>query len=578
MKRYYVGLAASSHDPALAIIDDRGEVLFAEGTERYLQYKRAMDCPPDNRPLLKKVIKAYCDPSGEFILARSWSDHLHKILGRMKLIGLFNSKKLMGRKGDMTKYLVPMFEVFLGANALYNQLNLSGMGFAQVLRADFNNTKLRFVDCIHHEAHAAMSCYSSVYDDAACMIVDGMGELGSISYYEYKAGRLKELKRHKGPESLGVLYSLVTTYCGFDPIAGEEWKVMGLAPYGKLIDEVYGVLMDLLSINDLMLKYTSRKHLDRALAVLEKYRRPADAPPVQAADLAFTVQQVYEDTMNKLLNNFYKLGISDNLCIGGGCGLNSAYNGKIVETTPFKQVHIPCAPADDGNALGAAWVAYFKDNPNAVHKPKLLSPFLGHKVSQQTLEYFNSFSQYPKVRHLPGKVAEETAKLMAEGKLIGWFQGRSEFGPRALGNRSILADPRPADMKDKINALVKFREEFRPFAPAILHEHGPEWFEVYQETPYMERTLRFREEVRDRVPAVVHANTTGRLQSVRREQNERYYDLISAFHKLTGVPIILNTSFNIMGKPIIHSLEDALGVFFTTGLEVLVIDDYIIEK
>jgi carbamoyltransferase len=181
-------------------------------------------------------------------------------------------------------------------------------------------------------------------------------------------------------------------------------------------------------------------------------------------------------------------------------------------------------------------------------------------------------------RQLPGTIAAETAKLLADGKLVGWVQGRAEFGPRALGNRSILADPRPADMKDKINSLVKFREEFRPFAPSILDEFGSEYFENYQVTPYMDRTLGFKETAREKVPAIVHVNATGRLQSVRREWNERYYDLIHEFYKLTGVPMLLNTSFNIMGKPIIHSVEDAVGLFFTTGLDALVIEDCLIEK
>jgi carbamoyltransferase len=194
------------------------------------------------------------------------------------------------------------------------------------------------------------------------------------------------------------------------------------------------------------------------------------------------------------------------------------------------------------------------------------------------MENMLRFGHLQNIRHLPGTFYQEAARLLAEGKLIGWVQGRAEFGPRALGNRSILADPRPADMKDRINALVKFREEFRPFAPSILHEHGDEYFEHYQESPYMQMTFTFRPEVREKVPAVVHVDNTGRVQSVRREWNERYYQLISEFYRLTGIPLILNTSFNVMGKPIMHTVEDALGIFLTTGLDALVIDDYLIEK
>src|SRR5262249_54997606 len=194
------------------------------------------------------------------------------------------------------------------------------------------------------------------------------------------------------------------------------------------------------------------------------------------------------------------------------------------------------------------------------------------------MDHMLRFGSIPKLRHLPGDIECVTARLLAQGKLVAWMQGRAEFGPRALGNRSILADPRPAAMKDKINSLVKFREEFRPFAPSILHEFGPDYFENYQESPYMERTLRFRDEVKDRVPAVVHVDGTGRLQTVKREWNERFFKLIEAFRQITGVPLLLNTSLNVMGKPIVHSVEDALALFFTTGLDALAIGDYLIEK
>jgi carbamoyltransferase len=199
-------------------------------------------------------------------------------------------------------------------------------------------------------------------------------------------------------------------------------------------------------------------------------------------------------------------------------------------------------------------------------------------MSKEALVNLRKFSRIPRLEVVGDAIAKRAAELLAQGKIVGWVQGRAEFGPRALGNRSILADPRHADIKDKINALIKFREEFRPFAPSILHEHGEEYFFHYQESPYMERTLIFREEIRDKVPAVVHVDGTGRLQTVREEWNPRYYRLIKEFFELTGIPIILNTSYNIMGKPIIHSVEDAISVFYTTGLDALAIEDVLIEK
>ena len=282
--------------------------------------------------------------------------------------------------------------------------------------------------------------------------------------------------------------------------------------------------------------------------------------------------------MEELLNNFYKLGISDNLILGGGCALNSAFNGKIIEKVPFKALHIPSAPADDGNSIGAALLAYYEDHINESHQLSFQSPYLGSSINEKSLHNLLKFGKIERIRHLPGTVHLEAAQLLSQGKLLAWVQGRAEFGPRALGNRSILANPRFPNMKEEINKRVKFREEYRPFAPSILHEFGKKYFENYQESPYMERTLVWHSEVREQILAVVHVNGTGRLQTVKREWNEKYYDLIQAFYEIIAVSIILNTNLNVMGKLIIHTVEDAISVFYTTGLDVLVIEDYLIEK
>jgi carbamoyltransferase len=235
------------------------------------------------------------------------------------------------------------------------------------------------------------------------------------------------------------------------------------------------------------------------------------------------------------------------------------------------------APGDDGNALGAAWLAFYEDNPSARHAASIHSPFLGSKLSARSVENFVQFNG-GRIRRFPNGPHEHVAELLAQGRIVGWARGPAEFGPRALGNRSILADPRDPEMMHKLNDRVKFREEFRPFAPSILEDFGPTWFEDYQPSPYMERTLRFRAEVRSKVPAVVHVDGTGRLQSVSKDGAPDFYRLIEAFHRTTGVPLLLNTSFNVMGKPIIHSVQDAVAVFYTSGLDVLVLDDVVIEK
>jgi carbamoyltransferase len=357
---------------------------------------------------------------------------------------------------------------------------------------------------------------------------------------------------------------------------------MGLAPYGKFNEEIATLLRNCYRVEDGVLKHASRKEMAENYRKLGAFIRPVDSSPDEAADLAFTGQRVFAELMDQILHWLHGLGLSENLIVTGGCALNSSFNGEILGKSPFQQLHVPSAPGDDGNAIGAALMAWQKDHPDQSLSTSAAAtvacPYRGSEYSQETMENVIRFGEISKLRHLPGTIHEVAADLLTEGKIIGWFQGRAEFGPRALGNRSILADPRSPEMKDKINELVKYREAYRPFAPSILHEHGPEYFEDYQETRYMERTLRVRADMAERIPAVVHADQTGRLQTVKKEWNERYHQLVTAFHERTGVPVVLNTSFNVMGKPIVHSVEDALATFYTSGLSAIVIGDYLIEK
>lgn len=578
MPRYYVGLAATFHDPALAVVDERGEVLFAEASERYYQDKRAYGAAADPRTVVRRVLAEHCDPQGEFVVAKAWSGPFSRFMELHSMLGFTNHEKFATRPQGLTRFLVDKHQLFYALWLQHTSLRLSGGHLADILIRDHGNRKIRFVKLPHHSVHAATACYTSAFEKAACMVIDGQGEKGAMSYFDYSEGRLRLIEQAKGPESLGILYSVCTDVCGFDSEGGEEWKLMGLAPYGKVDTALMDEFRELVTIDGLKVKYPAQKPLERWVERLKKRARPEGASSMAWADFAATTQAFYCEAMTKLLGNFHRLGLSDNLVLGGGCGLNSSYNGQIVGLTPFKHVHVPCAPGDDGNALGAALLAFHQEHPERKAPARIQSPYLGSSISRGSIEHLVKFSGFPKLAHHPGRVHEVAARLLAEGKLLGWVQGRAEYGPRALGNRSILADPRPADMKDKINSRVKFREEFRPFAPSILDEYGPEYFENYQVTPYMERTLTFKESAKQKVAAIVHVNMTGRLQSVRREWNERYYDLIKAFHGITGVPMLLNTSFNIMGKPIVHSLEDAVAVFLTTGLDALVIDDYVIEK
>ncbi len=580
-KRYYIGLAATFHDPALAIVNPAGEVVFAEATERYMQDKRAFNCPPDHFIRIPTLIKQYCEPDAEMVIALSWSKVWLRSLRFM--VGLAN----MASQFDFVQTRLDnwsqeplwpgprMRNKWAGGVHTLAQAGHNIMGSKALTQKSY----LKYFD--HHLCHAANACYTSPFDEGVCAIVDGYGEWKSTSFFHYVDGQFIDLKKRSekdsGVASLGLFYEVVCVLCGFDPFKGEEWKVMGLAPYGQFNQQLYNLLKPMLMMQGLGLKArmsTFRKNLKD----LQKFRRKPDSSPLSVADLAHTGQFIFEEVMTELLQNAYHKNISNKLMLAGGSALNSTWNGKITHKTGFEQLYIPSAPADDGNAVGAALLAYYQDQPTRQAVPKITPAYLGSNISQERYNNLQKFGQIPQARCLGADLYDYVATRLTQGKIVGWIQGRAEFGPRALGNRSILADPRDADMPRKINARVKFREEFRPFAPSILHEFGDEYFENYQESPYMERTLKFKPQVWNKVPGVVHTNHSGRLQTVKREWSEKYYDLIKAFYSLTGVPLLLNTSFNIMGKPIAHSIEDAIGLFYTTGLDVLVIEDYVIEK
>ena len=562
--RNYIGLAVTPHDPALAIVNSRGEIVFAEATERYLQNKRAWNCLPDDIVRLEYLLKQYCEPGADLVVATSWTvDFVRRIQSKGHAVKNFVKDMLPAWIFHAWQSIatgIAVNSTQAGANIAlrFHQVHPA----ARVINRSYN----------HHLTHAAAACYSSPFTQAVCAVLDGYGEGSSTAFYRYHEGRLSSIEEIKPSRnaSLGIYYSALCWACGFDPLKGEEWKVMGLAAYGKYDEQIYRLLRPMLGVKKTRL--TLRGDAITRLKKLFEMRPPPDRPALSSANLAFTGQQVFCELCEEILCKLHRLTGEENLVLTGGCALNSSWNGKILQKTPFKRLYLPCAPADDGNAVGAALLAYCEDNPGAVPPAGMQSPYLGESMSALALDSFYRYGNLQK------KPLARAAQLLAQGKIIGWMQGRAEFGPRALGNRSILADPRCADVKERLNCQVKFREEFRPFAPSILHEYGDQYFENYQQSPYMERTLRFKPAVTGKVPGVVHADGTGRVQSVTREANGKFYDLISAFNELTGIPLVLNTSFNVMGKPIIHTIQDAIAVFFTTGLDALVLGDHVYEK
>jgi carbamoyltransferase len=454
------------------------------------------------------------------------------------------------------------------------------------------NLEMRRLD--HHTSHAAMAALSSPFDECLVLILDGYGEGTSHSWLRFDGRGLEMLEQSDSTASLGALYAAVTELCGFQWSKGHEWKVMGLAAYGVRDPKLYEFFRELIVVDGLKLVRkrnfvgawsSSWQEITIDEAVSEQlhrlvggFRKRTDPEVERSAVLARSFQDAFSDIVVELVRNASQQGLSKNLAFGGGCALNSSANGALVASSGFSNLHVPCAPADDGNALGA--LLHHRHIVCAVpRKPEVLTPYMGSQVSDSDIHSMLSFGKLP-WRHIPDEkeLLSMVAVELAKGQIIAWVQGRAEFGPRALGNRSILADPRLSEMKDRINAVVKFREKYRPLAPSILHEYGPTYFENYQESPYMDRALLFRQEMRHLVPAVVHADGTGRLQTVKREWNPLFFGLLTEFHKITNVPILVNTSFNVMGKPIVHSVQDALTVFVTTGLDMLVLNNHVVTR
>jgi carbamoyltransferase len=584
VRRSYIGLANTYHDGAIAIVNPSGELVFAEATERYLQFKRAVNVSADLPHYSAKLLRSYCEPADEIVAAFSWTDRIQDTADQHRKGYEDAEASLKTLFGETPAFL--RRDLAYGRFALASQLRASAMcgqtlGMELSRMPGWETTPVISRRYDHHLTHAASACFTSPFEEAVCAVVDGFGEERAFACFRYRGGRLEEIEpvasQARG-SSLGLFYQTVCEACGFDYVSGEEWKVMGLAAYGRHDAILYDIFHELIRVNDLAFETCAERREFVMRRELHELSRKQSDPALAAANLAFTGQEVFTEVLMEFLGNLHRRGISGNLVLGGGCALNSSATGQVLGQVPFKNVHVFCAPADDGNAVGAALLAFQQDHPDYRPPGRIQSPYLGSRMDGETSGNLRRFGGFPKMTECAGRAPQLAAQLLANGKIVGWIQGRAEFGPRALGNRSILADPRSASVKEEINRRVKFREEFRPFAPSILHEFGSLYFENYQESPYMERTLRFRAEAAAEVPGVVHMDGTGRLQTVRREWNAPYYDLIRHFYELTGIPLVLNTSFNVMGKPISHSVEDAMAVFCTSGLDAIFIDDLLIEK
>lgn len=456
----------------------------------------------------------------------------------------------------------------------------------------------------HHLAHLSSAFHVSPFEEAVVVSVDGFGDFASTAWGLGRGSNIDVEGRVYFPHSLGIFYETITRLLGF-PKYGDEYKVMGLAPYGKPtrmaeMREIVQLLDD--GTFRLNLKYF-RHHTDKvdyewsggepilpSLFSLELPKllgplRPSDEPLAQIHfDIARSAQAMYEEAFFHILNHLHDRHKIPTVAIAGGCGMNSVANGRLYRNTPFTRAYVQSAAGDAGGAIGAAFhvVHHVLRQPRQFHMDHaFLGPrfsndeialLLQAKKSELTDDQFN-------VSRIDDEceIVELGARAIADGLVVGWFQGRMEWGPRALGNRSILGDPRRADMKEILNLKIKRRESFRPFAPSVLAEAVPDWFELADDVPFMMQVYPIRQERRAAIPAVTHVDGSGRLQTVSAATNPRYYRLISAFSSLTGVPMVLNTSFN-ENEPVVCKPVEALDCFLRTKMDVLVMEDWVIRR
>lgn len=558
MALFHLGLSTSGHDPALALVDEAGAIVFAEATERFVQDKRAWGVAPDHISHLEAALKAAgFDPHrDELQVATTWQKTKSAL--PVQVSGDF----LPATDGLWLRELQAAMQTLAGASLLR-------LGLVRQM------PRVRRFD--HHLCHAVAACAFTPEENAACLVLDGEGEVGAVSQFALRDRTIRRLRRSWGPGSLGTLYAWLTQLCGFDWRLGEEWKVMGLAAYGTERPEIRDAIAGMLIVDKGRLRFADDEALKPVLEGVRRLARAPRNPVMEAADLAASGQAAYAMVVDRILADCAGRD-GGTLILSGGCALNSSYNGTIAGRAGFDRLFVPPAPADDGNAIGAALLSWMETADDARIPVCGGSPYLGSAPSRRAVERLAHLGGCAKRSDVSGGSAAQVARLVADGRIVGVMRGRAEFGPRALGNRSILADPRAPDMKDRINRDVKGREPYRPFAPVIAEADVAAWFERPQPSPYMSVTLPWRDERKALVPAVVHADGTGRLQTVSDRTAPWLCELTREVGVLTGVPIVLNTSFNIMGKPIVHSVEDALAVFMTSGLDALLIEDVLIEK
>ncbi|HEY2726009.1 MAG TPA: carbamoyltransferase C-terminal domain-containing protein [Parafilimonas sp.] len=569
---FTLGINAVFHDSSACIIED-GKLLAAAEEERFTHIKHGKRPIPFSTYELPFHAIDYCLKIAGIHINDvdqiAYSFNPYKLLGKHAITDEISLplKPNQSTKKDWDSEWDPLF-----LSLIVNAPGQLADGYPYHLQKRFVGAKTspekwRFVG--HHIAHAASAFYPSPFERSAVMVLDGRGEKATSSYYIGEGNKLEMIGEVCMPHSLGLLYEDVTTHLGFLH-SSDEYKVMALASYGKPV--FLDVFRNMIHIDEGSGNYTIDK-IDFEKALGPK-RLKNESFTQHQFDIAHSLQKMLEETAIKLANWLYKETQCENLCLAGGVALNCVMNAVIRDNTPFKNIWVQPAAGDAGTALGAALWVDINERKNAT-RYEMQHVYWGPDFEDKEIEQFLQWTKVP-YRKLKN-VAAETAKILAEDKVIGWYQGRMEFGPRALGSRSILASPVNASMQQKLNE-IKDREDFRPVAPVVLEEDAGEWFEDAEYSPFMLFVYNVKEDKADKIPAVRHVDNTARIQTINRNQHPLYYDLLSEFKKQTGVPVLINTSFNTRGEPIVCTPRDAIECFWTSPFDALVINSFLLEK
>lgn len=566
---YILGLTTLG-DSAATLIKD-GEIVAAAEEERFSRKKHHSGFP--------------------FLAVRYCLDEAKISIADVEHIGLYWKPWVLRKKLTLALQSALISPKMFRARA---DRGVAGVGgsylgmfkYPKLVRQEFGASDFKFHFLDHHQTHAASAFFVSPFETAAILTWDGTGEDTTTLFARGKANKIEVLKKIKLPHSLGQFYSAVTNYIGFNMFGGDEWKVMGLAAYGK--PKYYDFFSEKVltkngkgdfHFNIRVLDHHLAKHYQFPEAIVKELgepRRKGEELTEHHWDIACSAQKVLEDTAIYLAHQIKEMTGEENLCMAGGVAFNSVMNGRIFHETPFKNFYVQPAAGDAGCSLGAALMIWHQklNNPrkfvmnHAYYGPKFSNEECRKALDEAGLKY----ETLPDEKLLP-----RLAKMIADGAIVGWFQGRMEWGPRALGARSFVADPRRNDMREVLNHKVKLREWFRPLAPSMLEEHGREIFGVEHHDPFMITVIEVADEWKEKIPAVVHVDGTARPQMVNKEVNPRYWNLINEFRKLTGIPLLLNTSFNIQ-EPIVCSPQDAINTFRNANFDALVLENNLVLR